>query len=202
KRVIPAATVNGAEEGVRLAEALLEAGLDIIEITFRTEAAAEAIKAITEKFPEMLVGAGTVLETEQLKRAIDSGIAFGVAPGLNEKLVEAAAGLGMPFVPGVMTPSEIDRAIRMDCNLLKFFPAEAMGGARTLKAFAGPFSHTGVKFVPTGGVSPSNAPGYLELAVVAAVGGSWMVKKDLVAGGKWKEITKLSREALELAATG
>jgi len=202
KKIVPAATVDRVEDALPLAEALLRAGLDVIEITFRTRAAEEAIREIANRFPEMLVGAGTVLEFEQLVRAHEAGARFGVAPGLNEELVQRAAQLGLPFIPGVVTPSEVDRGIRLGCGLLKFFPAEAMGGVKTLKALAGPFAHTGVKFVPTGGIEPANARAYLALASVAAVGGSWMVAANLVKERRWDEITRLSREALELAAAG
>lgn len=195
---MPAATVERVDAAVPLARALLDAGLDIIEITFRTDAAEEAIRAIVNEFPDMLVGAGTVLTTEQLDRAMAAGIRFAVAPGLNEDIVRAAQAGGIAFMPGVATPTEIDRALSLGCRLLKFFPSEALGGVKTLKALAGPYSHTGVKFIPTGGISASNGPSYLALPVVAALGGSWMVKKDLVNEGNWAEITRLSQEALRL----
>jgi 2-dehydro-3-deoxyphosphogluconate aldolase/(4S)-4-hydroxy-2-oxoglutarate aldolase len=199
KRIVPAATVDRAEQALPLAEALRQANLDIIEITFRTGAAAQAIQGIAARFPEMLVGAGTILTEEQLARAADAGARFGVAPGLNERLVQSAARLGMPFVPGVVTPSEVDLGIRLGCKLLKFFPAENMGGVKTLKALAGPFAHTGVRFVPTGGIDAPNARAYLDLPVVGAVGGSWMVAPKLIKEQQWAEITRLSREALQLA---
>ena len=200
KRVVPAATVNDVEDGVPLAEALLAGGLNILEITFRTAAAAEAIARIAKSVPEMFIGAGTVLTEEQLQQAIDAGIRFGVAPGLNEALVERAASAGVPMVPGVATPTEIDRAILAGCRLLKFFPAEALGGVPMLKALAGPYGPTGVQFVPTGGVNAANARGYLDMNVVAAVGGSWMVKTDLIDAKRWDAITDLAREAVELCA--
>jgi 2-dehydro-3-deoxyphosphogluconate aldolase/(4S)-4-hydroxy-2-oxoglutarate aldolase len=198
KRIVPAATVENADDGIRLAEALLEAGLDVIEVTFRTGAAVEAVRGIAKRFSGMLVGAGTVLTVEQLARAVEAGAKFGVAPGLNEAVVGKAQELGLAFIPGVATPTEIDRGLSLGCRLLKFFPASVMGGVEALKAFAGPFAHTGVKFVPTGGISASNAKEYLKLPVVAAVGGSWMVAKELIAAGKWDEITRLTREALSL----
>ncbi len=200
KRVVPAAIIEDADKALHLAEAMLAGGMDIIEVTFRTDGAARAIKAISEKFPEMLVGAGTVLTCEQLDCAVDSGIRFAVAPGLNPKLVEASGALDVPFIPGVVTPTEIETAMALGLDLLKFFPAEAMGGAATLKALAGPYAHTGVRFVPTGGISMKNAAAYLELKVVAAVGGSWMIAPQLVKDGEWEAITQLCRESLSLSA--
>lgn len=198
KRMVPAATVENPDEGLLLAEAMIKGGLDIIEVTFRTAAAGAAMKAIAAKFPELLLGAGTVLTLDQLKQAIDAGAKFAVAPGLNEKLVAEAQKGGIAFVPGVATATEVDRAIGAGCRLLKFFPASNLGGVDMLKALAGPFGHTGVKFIPTGGVNGLNAREYLALPVVAAVGGSWMVNPKLVKEKKWAEITKLCHEAVEM----
>lgn len=200
KRVVPAAIIEDADKALHLAEAMLAGGMDIIEVTFRTDGAARAIKAICDKFPEMLVGAGTVLTRDQLDCAVNSGIRFAVAPGLNPKLVEASGELGVPLIPGVVTPTEIETAMALGLDLLKFFPAEAMGGAATLKALAGPYAHTGVRFVPTGGISIKNAADYLGLKVVAAVGGSWMIAPKLVNDGDWAAITQLCRESLSLSA--
>ena len=201
KRVVPAAIVETVDSALSLAEAMLAGGMDIIEITFRTEGAAKAIKAVSDKFPEMLVGAGTVLTRDQLECAVDSGIRFAVAPGLNAKLVEKSGEFGVPFIPGVVTPSEIEAAMALGLDLLKFFPAEAMGGAATLKALAGPYAHTGVRFVPTGGISLNNAANYLDLKVVAAVGGSWMIAPQLIKESNWREITRLCSESLSLSAS-
>jgi len=183
-----------------LAEALLEGGLDVIEITFRTQAAEEAIRQVVDRFPEMCVGAGTVLTESQLRRAIDTGIEFAVAPGLNPDLITDAMAANVLFIPGVATPTEIDRGIMLGCKLLKFFPADALGGVKTLKAFSGPFAHTGVKFVPTGGINAANAADYLALPGVAAVGGSWMVAEKLIKAKQWAEITRLTKEALTITA--
>jgi len=199
KRLIPAATVERADDAVPLAEALLAAGLDILEITFRTQAAEAAIHRVVSRFPEMLVGAGTVLTEDQLRQAIDAGIKFAVAPGLNPDLVTESMASNIPFIAGVATPTEIDRGIALGCKLLKFFPADALGGIKTLKAFAGPFAQTGVKFVPTGGINAANAAEYLALPVVVAVGGSWMVAEKLIREKNWAEITRLSKEAVSLA---
>lgn len=196
KRLVPAATVEKADDAVPLAEALLAGGLDVIEITFRTQAAEEAIRRVVAKFPQMLVGAGTVLTEDQLKRAIGAGVQFAVAPGLNPDLVTESMASNVPFIAGVATPTEIDRGIALGCKWLKFFPADALGGIKTLKAFAGPFAHTGIKFIPTGGINALNAPEYLALPVVAAVGGSWMVAEKLIKEKNWAAITRLTQEAL------
>lgn len=200
KRIMPVVVLDDAENAEPLAEALLAADLDIIEITFRTNAAEESIRRIAKRFPEVLLGAGTLLGGDQVKRARDAGAVFGLAPGLNPLIVEAAEKVGLEFSPGVMTPSEVEQALAMNCKLLKFFPAEAAGGVKMLKSLAGPYAHTGVKFTPTGGITADNLKDYLKLPVVAAIGGSWMVSPNLIREKNWTEITRLTREALELAA--
>ena len=200
KRIVPVVVLDSAEHAEPLAEALLAGGLDIMEITFRTEAAEESIKRIAARFPEILLGAGTLLEKKQVKRAKKAGAVFGLAPGLNPDTVKAAKDAGLLFSPGVITPSEVEQALSLGCRILKFFPAEAAGGVNMLKSLAGPYAHTGVKFVPTGGITSANLEKYLKLPVVAAIGGSWMVDKALINEGKWAEITRLTKEALEVAA--
>ena len=200
KRIVPVVVLDHVESAEPLAEALLEGGLDIMEITFRTAAAEESIRRIAARFPEILLGAGTLLDKEQVLRAKGAGAVFGLAPGLNPDIIAAAREAGLQFSPGVMTPSEVEQALSMDCRLLKFFPAEVAGGVNMLKALAGPYGHTGVRFIPTGGVSSGNLAAYLKLPVVAAIGGSWMVEKSLVNEGKWSEITRITREALAAAA--
>jgi len=195
-RIVPVVALESAESAEPLAETLLKAGLDIMEITFRTSAAAAAIGRIAAHYPEMLVGAGTVLDTEQLNRAIEAGASFVVTPGLNERVMAAAAEAGIERAPGVMTPSEIERALSLVCRILKFFPAEQAGGVAMLMALAGPYGHTGVRFIPTGGINPGNMRAYLECPLVAAVGGSWVVEKKLIAAGDWRRIEQLTREAL------
>ena len=201
KRIVPVVVLDCANDAEPLADALLKGGLDIMEITFRTEAAEESIRRISKSFPEVLLGAGTVLNGDQAKLARDAGAVFGLAPGLNPATIAAAKEVGLEFSPGVMTPSEIEQALSLDCKLLKFFPAEAAGGVKMLKSLAGPYAHTGVKFTPTGGISTANLQDYLKLPVVAAIGGSWMVDKALVAAGKWDEITDRTRHALKLAVS-
>lgn len=197
-RLVPVAVIPFEESALPLAEALIEAGLPHIEITLRTECALAAIQAIRKEFPDMTIGAGTIIDPEIIPGLVDMGVAFGVSPGLNPAVVEKAQSLDFQMVPGVMTPGEVERGLAMGLKLLKFFPAEAAGGAKMLKALAGPYGHTGVKFVPTGGINSSNAAGYLDLEVTAAIGGSWFVDKKLVTGGQYSEIKALTREALAL----
>jgi 2-dehydro-3-deoxyphosphogluconate aldolase/(4S)-4-hydroxy-2-oxoglutarate aldolase len=200
KRIVPVIVLDREDQAEPLAEALLKAGLDIMEITFRTTAAEAAIRRIAKRFPEILLGAGTILEGEQVKRAADAGACYALAPGLNEAVVKAAGQAGLMMFPGVMTPSEVERALSLDCRILKFFPAEAAGGVAMLKALEGPYAHTGVKFIPTGGIGLNNMASYLERPSVAAIGGSWIVEKKLIAAKDWKTIEQLTREALALAA--
>ncbi|MDP4625912.1 MAG: bifunctional 4-hydroxy-2-oxoglutarate aldolase/2-dehydro-3-deoxy-phosphogluconate aldolase [Akkermansiaceae bacterium] len=200
KRIVPVVVLDSVESAEPLAEALLAGGLDIMEITFRTTAAEASIERIAARFPEILLGAGTLLEKDQVARAKNAGAVFGLAPGFNPAIVAAAQEIGLEFSPGVMTPSEVEGALALGCKLLKFFPAEAAGGVNMLKSLAGPYGHTGVRFVPTGGVSSANLSAYLKLPVVAAIGGSWMVDKQLVNEGKWAEITRITKEALAAAA--
>ena len=200
KRLMPVVVIDRAEDAPLLAEALLEAGLNIIEITLRTDAAIESIEVILNDFPEMIVGAGTVLDAGIIQRLVDIGVQFGVSPGLNDAVVDEARRLGLPFLPGVVTPTEVERALNLDLKLLKFFPAQQAGGPAYLKALAGPYANTGVRFIPLGGVNVENAGDYLALPVVAAVGGSWFVSRELINAGSFSEITRLTREALALTA--
>ena len=200
KRIVPVVVLDSVESAEPLAAALLAGGLDIMEVTFRTAAAEESIRRIAARFPEMLLGAGTLLEKDQVRRAKDAGAVFGLAPGLNPEIVGFAKEIGLQFSPGVMTPSDVELALSLGCKLLKFFPAEAAGGVAMLKSLAGPYGHTGVRFIPTGGVSSGNLSEYLKLPIVAAIGGSWMVDKQLVNEGRWSEITRITREALEATA--
>ncbi len=199
RRVVPVAVVERAEDAVPLAEALLEAGLNLIEITLRTRAAYEAIAAIRDAFPEMRAGAGTILDAAAIPRLKDMGAQFGVSPGLNERTVETAIANDFPMIPGVLTPSEVERALVYGLKLLKFFPAEPAGGAQMLQSMAAPYAHKGLRFIPLGGVNAANAAEYFKIPSVAAVGGSWFVDKKLLAARRFSEITRLTREALALA---
>jgi 2-dehydro-3-deoxyphosphogluconate aldolase/(4S)-4-hydroxy-2-oxoglutarate aldolase len=198
-RIVPVVALDREDLAEPLAETLLRAGLDVMEITFRTAAAAATILKITSRFKEMLVGAGTVLHSDQVRNAIEAGARFAVAPGLNESVVAAAREAGIEMVPGVMTPSEVEKAMSFSCRTLKFFPAEAAGGVAMLKALEGPYSHTGVRFIPTGGINPGNMLSYLQCPSVIAVGGSWMVEKKLLAAQDWIQIEQLTRAALAAA---
>ena len=198
--IVPVIAIENVEAALPLADALLEGGLPVIEVTFRTSAAADVIRKISEERPEMLIGAGTVLTTANLEAAKASGAAFAVAPGLNPQIVRQAQGIGLPFVPGIATPSDIELALSIGCKLLKFFPAGAFGGVATVEALSGPYKHTGVKFMPTGGVSPSNLEAYLKINTVVAVGGTWIAKKDDLVAGKWDDITNRCKAALEVVA--
>ena len=196
--VVPVIAVDTVDKGLKICEALIEGGLPVAEITFRTDAAAETIRMAAERFPQMILGAGTVLTTEQVKLAADAGAKFAVAPGCNPKIVKAAQGAGLPFAPGVCTPSEIEQAMELGCKLLKFFPAELSGGPAMLKALSGPYAHTGLKFCPTGGITLKTLPDYLSLPIVAFVGGTWTVPKDAVKGGDWKRISEMAKETVEI----
>ena len=199
KRLLPAVVIEDAELALPLGEALLAGGLNVIEITFRTAAAAAAIRKIAQRLPEMVLGAGTLLTAEQVSQARDAGATFGVAPGLSEGVMRAAQKCGLAMIPGVVTPTEISRALELGCKVLKFFPADASGGVKTIRALGGAFGHAGVRLVPTGGIDAKNLRDYLALPVVAAVGGSWMVEKKLISAKDWKQIEVLTREAVALA---
>lgn len=198
--VIPVIAIENPAAATPLADALLAGGLPVIEITFRTAAAAEVIRQIAKARPQLIVGAGTVLTSDNLQAAKASGATFAVAPGLNPEIVRQAAQLGMPIVPGVATPTDIEQGLALGCKLLKFFPAEALGGVKMLEALSGPYKHTGVRFVPTGGVQPANLENYLRLETVAAVGGTWLAKKEDLAAAKWEEICQRCQAAVATVA--
>jgi 2-dehydro-3-deoxyphosphogluconate aldolase / (4S)-4-hydroxy-2-oxoglutarate aldolase len=198
QRLLCITTVDRAEDAVPLAEALLAGGLNVMEITFRTAAAAESIQRIRRRLPQMSIGAGTLLSPEQVQRALEVGAQFGVSPGLDEAVLAEAEKQQMPFFPGVMTPTEAGRALNLGWKHLKFFPAEPAGGAKMLKALAGPFAHTGVKFIPTGDINAATLPDYLAIPQVAAVGGSWMGERRLIAEKAWTKITTLTAEAMKI----
>ena len=198
QRLICVAVIDQADDAVPLAEALLAGGLNVMEVTFRTAGAADSIARIRGSVPKISIGAGTLLSAGQVRQAADAGAQFGVSPGLNESVLAEAAKRQMPFFPGVMTPTEVGRALDLGCKRLKFFPAETAGGVKMLKALAGPFAHTGVKFVPTGGINAASLADYLAVPQVAAVGGSWMAERKLVAEKAWSKITALAAEALKV----
>lgn len=195
-RLVPVVVIDDAKDARPLAEALMAGGLPCMEITFRTPAAASAIKAASE-ISGMLVGAGTVLNIDTVKRAMDCGAKFIVSPGLSPKVVEYCVSNNIPITPGIATPSEIEMAIEHGLEVVKFFPAEALGGVKTLKAISAPY--VGMKFMPTGGITETNLPEYLKLPAVLACGGSWMVAKDMIAKGGFAKITELTKAAVKLA---
>jgi 2-dehydro-3-deoxyphosphogluconate aldolase/(4S)-4-hydroxy-2-oxoglutarate aldolase len=198
--IIPVIVLDDANDAVPLAEALLAGGLNIIEVTFRTAAAAESIERIAQALPEMQVGAGTVVTPEQAKRAIDAGSKFGLAPGTDPETIAYFKQQGIPFMPGIMTPSDIQAAIKAGCTSLKFFPAGAAGGTKLLKAMAAPYANLGVKFCPTGGVSLDNMNDYLSMPEVFAIGGSWLATKAQIQAKDWGTVTQQVKEALAKAA--
>lgn len=197
--VIPVIVIDQVEDAKPLAEALLAGGLNIIEVTFRTAAAPKAIEAIADAFPEMYVGAGTVVTLEQAKIAIESGSRFGLAPGTDPETIAYFQERKVPFVPGIMTPSDIQAAVKAGCQHLKFFPAGAAGGTKLLKAMAAPYANLGIKFCPTGGVSLANMNEYLSIPEVFAIGGSWLATKQQIQGRDWGAITDQVKEALAQA---
>lgn len=195
--IVPVVEIPTADRAVPLGRALLAAGLPCAEITFRTAAAADAIRALRDECPDLLVGAGTILATEQVDAAVTAGAGFLVAPGFNPRVVDHARDRDVPMVPGVCTPSEIEQALGEGIETLKFFPAEVAGGVAFLKAIAPVYR--AARFIPTGGIGPSNLADYLALPHVLACGGSWMVKKELLAAGDFAAIERLSAEAVRLA---
>jgi 2-dehydro-3-deoxyphosphogluconate aldolase/(4S)-4-hydroxy-2-oxoglutarate aldolase len=198
--VVPVVVLDDPNKALPLADAILEGGLPVLEITFRTAAAAEIIRRIAAERPRLIVGAGTVLTRDNAESALRSGAQFAVAPGLNPATVRRAKELDLPFIPGVATASEIEQALHLDCPLLKFFPAELLGGPAMIKALYGPFAHTGVRFMPTGSITLEKLDAYLKSPAVAAVGGSWITPPDLLQAGNWPEITARARQAAEHVA--
>ncbi|HEY1661313.1 MAG TPA: bifunctional 4-hydroxy-2-oxoglutarate aldolase/2-dehydro-3-deoxy-phosphogluconate aldolase [Verrucomicrobiae bacterium] len=201
QRLICVAVIDKPEDAVPTAEALLAGGLNVIEITFRTAGAADSIARIRKSVPRMIVGAGTLLSPDQVKQAVDAGSQFGVSPGLSEAVSQAAHDHKMPLFPGVITPGEVMRAMELGWKQLKFFPSETFGGVKALQALIGPFGHTGVQFVPTGGITAANLADYLAIKQVAAIGGSWMADRKLVAEKSWDKITALTAEAMKIIST-
>ena len=198
--VIPVIVIDDANDAEPLAEALLKGGMDVIEVTCRTAAAPEALARIKKSFPEMLVGAGTVVTLDQAQLCIDIGVSFGLAPGLNPDTVKFFHDNDTLFIPGIMTPSEIEQGLSLGCKMLKFFPAGAAGGVNMLKNFAAPYAPFGVKFCPTGGVNLDNMNEWLSLPVVSAIGGSWLATKQQIADKQWNVITEQVKAALSKAS--
>ena len=196
--VVPVVVLEEAKDALPLAKALVEGGLPCAEVTFRTEAAEESIRLMSEKYPEMLVGAGTVLTTKQVDRAAAAGAKFIVSPGFDPEIVDYCIEKKIPVLPGCITPSEVAQGVKRGLKVLKFFPAEQAGGVAMIKAMAAPY--TMVKFMPTGGISAKNLKDYLSFGKILCCGGSWMVKGDLIAAGEFEKIKQLTQEAVKLAA--
>ena len=196
-KVVPVVVLEDAKDAAPLAKALCEGGLPCAEVTFRTAAAKDSIKAMTDAYPDMLVGAGTVLTTEQVNSAVEAGAKFIVSPGFDPEIVDYCLEKEIPVFPGCITPSEVAQAVKRGLRVVKFFPAEQFGGVATIKALSAPY--VGLKFMPTGGISAKNLKEYLACKPIVACGGSWMVKKDLIQAGEFEKIKELTKEAVALA---
>ena len=196
-KVVPVVVLNDVKDAAPLAKALVEGGLPCAEVTFRTDAAAESIRIMTEAYPDMLVGAGTVLTTEQVDRAVEAGAKFIVSPGFDPEIVDYCIGKNVPVFPGCISPSEVAQAVKRGLKIVKFFPAEQSGGLAMIKAMAAPYNM--LKFMPTGGINTKNLKEYLAFDKILCCGGSWMVKGDMVEAGEFDKIQKLTEEARALA---
>ena len=194
--IVPVVVLDDAKDAEPLAKALCEGGLPCAEVTFRTAAAEESIRIMAEKFPDMLIGAGTVLTTEQVDRAVAAGAKFIVSPGINPRIVKYCNEKGVLITPGCINPTDIEQALECGLKVVKFFPAEPAGGLNMIKALAAPY--VDVKFMPTGGINPKNVRDYLAYDRIVACGGSWMVKSDLVKNGEFDKIKELAKECAEI----
>jgi 2-dehydro-3-deoxyphosphogluconate aldolase/(4S)-4-hydroxy-2-oxoglutarate aldolase len=194
--IIPVVVLDDAKDAEPLGQALMEGGLPCAEVTFRTAAAEESIRIMAEKFPNMLVGAGTVLTTDQVDRAVAAGAKFIVSPGINPKVVDYCVKKNIPITPGTCNPSNVETALEFGLDVVKFFPAEPAGGLKYIKAIAAPY--VGMKFMPTGGINAENVKDYLKYDRILACGGSWMVKGDLIKAGNFDKIRELTAEAAQI----
>ncbi|MGK0184798.1 MAG: 2-dehydro-3-deoxyphosphogluconate aldolase/(4S)-4-hydroxy-2-oxoglutarate aldolase [Verrucomicrobiales bacterium] len=196
--VIAVLVIDSVDQAEPLAAALLEGGVDAMELTLRTPAALDALRVIRKQVPEMLAGIGTILTPDQVQQVVDADGSFGVSPGMTPRVVEAALAAGLPFAPGIATPSDIERALEYDRTLLKFFPAGPSGGLPYLQSIAAPYQHLGLQYVPLGGVSESNCDTYLQSPLIAAIGGSWLAPRDLIANANWGSITDRAKAAIAI----
>lgn len=199
-KVVPVLAIEKVEDGIKMCEVLNRCGLKAAEITFRTKAAEGIIKEAAKQFPELVLGAGTVLNIDDLHRAFDAGASFAVSPGLNPVVVEEAVKCGFPFFPGFCTPSELEQIMQFGIKMVKFFPAEAMGGTKMLKNIIAPYKHLGISVMPTGGVNTGNLGEYLSVPQIPCAGGTWVGKADDINAGSWDKIAQIVRDAVELAA--
>jgi len=193
--VIAVLIIDRLDDAVPLAQALIDGGVNVMELTLRTPVAIDALRKIRAEVPEMTAGIGTILTTEQVEQAAQAGAAFGVSPGLNPRIVKKAQSIGLPFAPGIVTPSDIEQALELGCRLLKFFPAEASGGLDYLNSMAAPYKHLNLRYIPLGGVNAANMKSYLENPMVAALGGSWIAPGKLIQERNWQRITQNALEA-------
>jgi 2-dehydro-3-deoxyphosphogluconate aldolase/(4S)-4-hydroxy-2-oxoglutarate aldolase len=191
-------TIDEVESAVPVARALVDGGINAMELTLRTPAAVDALRRIKVEVPEMMAGIGTILTTEQVKQVAEAGAAFGVAPGLNPHVVKKAQSIGLPFAPGIVTPSDIELAVELECRLLKFFPAEASGGLSYLKSMAAPYAHLNLRYIPLGGINADNMKSYLENPLVSALGGSWIAPRNLIQEQNWSAITQNAQQASQI----
>jgi 2-dehydro-3-deoxyphosphogluconate aldolase / (4S)-4-hydroxy-2-oxoglutarate aldolase len=197
--VVPVIAIERARDAIALADALLEGGLPVVEVTFRTPAAAEVIAKLASERPQLLVGAGTVLDVASLDAARRNGARFGLSPGFDAEIVKSAAAANWPFAPGIMTPTDLSAAARHGASLIKFFPAGTAGGPAALEAISAPFAHLGIRFVPTGGISFDNMGDWLKMKSVAAIGGTWIARSDDIRDGRFADITRKARAAVNKA---
>ena len=192
--ILPVVVLEDANDAKDLAKALIDGGLPCAEVTFRTDAAEESIKIMTKEYPKMLVGAGTVLSVEQVKRAIAAGAKFIVSPGFDEEVVKYCLDNNIPVTPGTCTPSDVQKCYKLGLDVVKFFPSEASGGIKMIKAIAAPY--TMMKFIPTGGINLDNMSDYLKSNIILAIGGSWMVKNDLIKNKEFDKIKAMTKDAV------
>ena len=197
-RIVPVLVLNDVESGLKMCEVLSECGLPAAEITFRTTAAEAVIKAASERFPNLYLGAGTILNVADLHRAFNAGAKFAVAPGFNPTVVKEAIANEWAFAPGVCTPSEAEQAMELGCRFLKFFPAEAAGGIKMIQSLIAPYKHLGIRFMPTGGVTTANVANYLAVKEIVAVGGTWLGKSSDIEAGNWDAIRTAVKDAVAL----
>ena len=191
--------LEDANKAAPLAHALYEGGIRVLELTLRTPTALDALRVVVKEIPELIVGAGTVLTPDQVKQAQDAGAAFAVAPGFNPRVVQAAKTAGLSFAPGIMTPSEIEAALELECRLLKFFPAGSLGGLKTLVTLSAPYNHLGLRYIPLGGLTPETTGEYLKNPIVAACGGSWIATAELIRNADWEGVRRNAQMATGIA---
>jgi len=196
--IIAVLTIDQPEHAVSTASALLKGGINAIELTLRTPVALEALRRIKAEIPEMIVGAGTVLTTNQVQEAAANGAQFGLAPGFNRQVVREAQNIGLPFLPGIATPSDIEQALALDCRILKFFPSEPSGGLVYLKSIAAPYAHLDIRYIPLGGINSNNINEYLAEPLILAAGGSWIAPRKLIQNQDWSTITKNALETRKI----